>query len=239
MKGLFSAASLRRFARDSEGATMIEFGLVFPMMLLITMGIMETSLYMAGVSTLEGGLREASRYGITSQSPTEAAPPDLSKVPVPFKKDPKDYRMQQIGLILRRHTLNLINLDDADVSTKTYDNFALKDGEPFTDLNNNGKYDGPGTPGVPAAGEPYQDIACPAGNGVWDGPKSTGNGVGSPGAIVVYTITYNWRFFTPLIGKILGRPDPDPKNAGQYILPLSVTMVVKNEPTLSGSTFAC
>lgn len=215
---------------------MIEFGLVFPMMLLITMGIMETSLYMAGLATFEGGLREASRYGITSQSPTEAAKPDLSKVPVPFKKDPKDYRMQQIGLILRQHTLNLINLDDADVSTKTYDSFSLKDGEPFTDLNGNGKYDGPGTPGVPPDGEPYQNIACPL-NEVRDGPKSTGDSVGTPGAIVVYTITYNWRFFTPLIGKILGRPDP--KDASKYILPLSVTMVVKNEPTLSGSTFAC
>jgi Flp pilus assembly pilin Flp len=238
MKGHFSAARLRQFARDGEGATMIEFALVFPMMLLITMGIMEVSLYMAGLSTLEGGLREASRYGITSQTPTAAAKPDLSKVPVPFKTDPDDYRTQQIGLILRQHTLNLINLDDATVSTKTYDNFMLaKDGEPFNDLNGNGIYDGPGTPGVPAAGEPFQDIACPVGNGVWDGPKSTGTGVGAAGAIVVYTITYNWRFFTPLIGKILGKPDPN--NAGKYILPLSVTMVVKNEPSLSGSTFAC
>jgi Flp pilus assembly protein TadG len=229
MKGHFSAASLRRFARDSEGATMIEFGLVFPMMLLITMGIMEISLYMAGLSTLEGGLREASRYGITSQSPTAATKPDLSKVPVPFKTDPNDYRTQQIGLILRQHTLNLINLDTATVSTKTYDNFMLaKDGEPFTDNNGNGIWD---------PGESWQDIACPVGNGVWDGPKSTGNGVGAAGAIVVYTITYNWRFFTPLIGKILGKPDPN--NVGAYILPLSVTMVVKNEPTLSGSTFKC
>ncbi|MDQ7249903.1 TadE/TadG family type IV pilus assembly protein [Dongia sedimenti] len=226
MKGQFSA-KFRRFGRSGDGAAIIEFALVFPLMLLFTFGIMEVSLYMASLVTLEGGLKEASRYGmITSQTPGAV---DLSKVPVPFKKDPSDLRMATIGLILNRHTLDLINLDKADVKTETFTNFMLtKDGEPYSDKNGNGQWD---------PGEPWQDIACPIGNGIWDGPKSTGSTVGAAGAIVVYTINYSWQVMTPMVGQFLGKPDPN--NAGRYIIPMSATIVVKNEPALSGSTFAC
>ncbi len=60
MTGQFSAR-LRRFARNSEGATIIEFALIFPIVLMVTFGIMEVSLCMASLVTLEGGLKEASR----------------------------------------------------------------------------------------------------------------------------------------------------------------------------------
>jgi Flp pilus assembly pilin Flp len=226
MTGQFSA-KLRRFARNSEGATIIEFALIFPIVLLFTFGTMEISLYMASLVTLEGGLKEASRYGqITSQAPGAV---DLTQVPVPFKTNPADLRMATIGLILNRYTLDLINLDNATVTTQTFDNFMLaKDGEPYSDLNGNGQWD---------PGEPWQDIACPIGNGVRDGPKSTGNSIGGAGAIVVYTITYSWRIMTPIVGQYLGKPDPNAP--GRFIIPMSATIVVKNEPAVSGSTFAC
>ena len=65
MKGHFSRARLlskarmRRFARKGrvagfarggEGATMIEFALIFPIVLMITFGIMEISLCMASLA---------------------------------------------------------------------------------------------------------------------------------------------------------------------------------------------
>jgi Flp pilus assembly protein TadG len=220
MKGQLSAARLRRFARDSEGATMIEFAFIFPIVLMITFGIMEISLCMASLVTLEGGLKEASRYGITSQS---TAPPDSSKVPNAFKVG-NDNRLMSIGYILNENTLDLIDLNQATITTNVYSSFsAIKDGEPFTDANANGIYD---------AGESYFDANC---NGTRDSAGASGTGVGASGNIVVYTVNYNWRILTPIIGQWLGRPDPN--NAGKYIIPMSASIVVKNEPNLSGSTF--
>jgi Flp pilus assembly protein TadG len=230
MKGHLSAASrLRRFVRQSEGATIIEFALIFPIVLMITFGIMEISLCMASLVTLEGGLKEASRYGITSQS---TAPPDITKVPTAFKVG-NDNRLMTIGYILNINTLDLIDLNTATITTAVYSSFsAVKDGEPFTDLNSNGTYDGPGSPGVPAAGEPYSDMNC---NGSRDGAGASGAGVGAAGNIVVYTVNYNWKILTPIIGQWLGKPDP--QNAGRYMIPMGASIVVKNEPQLSGSTF--
>ena len=229
MKGHLSAARLRRFARQSEGATIIEFALVFPIVLMITFGIMEIGLCMASLVTLEGGLKEASRYGITSQS---TAPPNMSLVPTAFKVG-NDNRLMTIGYILNVNTLDLIDLNTATINTAVYSSFsAVKDGEPFTDLNGNGVYDGPGSPGVPAAGEPYSDMNC---NGSRDGAGASSNGVGAAGNIVVYTVNYNWKILTPIIGQWLGKPDP--QNAGRYMIPMGASIVVKNEPQLSGSTF--
>jgi len=229
MKGHLSAARLRRFARQSEGATIIEFALVFPIVLMITFGIMEIGLCMASLVTLEGGLKEASRYGITSQS---TAPPNMSLVPTAFKVG-NDNRLMTIGYILNVNTLDLIDLNTATINTAVYSSFsAVKDGEPFTDLNGNGVYDGPGSPGVPPAGEPYSDMNC---NGTRNGPGASGAGVGAAGNIVVYTVNYNWKILTPIIGQWLGKPDP--QNAGRYMIPMGASIVVKNEPQLSGSTF--
>lgn len=206
---------------------MIEFALIFPIMLLITFGIIELSLYMFSLVTLEAGLKQASRYGITSQADTLTAE-QLLKVPTKFQVG-NDPRTMMIGYILNDYTFDLINLDDADISTKTYGSFILiRDGEPYTDNNGNGQYD---------VGEPFQDIACPH-NGVRDGPgTSSGESVGASGAIVVYTVTYNWKVMTPFVGEFLGSPDPDVP--GGYIMPMRASMVAKNEPNLSGSTFGC
>jgi Flp pilus assembly protein TadG len=220
MKGHFSRARLRRFARSGQGATMIEFALIFPIVLMITFGIMEISLCMASLVTLEGGLKEASRYGITSQSD---APPDASKVPTAFKVG-NDNRLMTIGYILNQNTLDLINLDDATIATNVYGSFsAVKDGEPYTDTNANGSYD---------TGEPYSDMNC---NGSRDGAGAASAGIGAAGNIVVYTVNYNWKILTPIIGQWLGKPDPG--SPGRYMIPMSASIVVKNEPNLSGSTF--
>jgi len=224
--------SLRRFARNSEGATIIEFAFIFPIVLMFTFGTMEISLYMASLVTLEGGLKEASRYGITSQNPGALTAAQLALVPTAFKAN-NDPREEMIGLVLNTYTLNLIDLDNATVTTQVFDSFSVvKDGEPYTDLNLNGQYDGPGSPGVPAAGEPYSDMNC---NGVRNGPGASGTGAGAAGSIVVYTIAYNWKVLTPFVGQYLGKTDPN--NAGRFIIPMKASIVVKNEPQLSGSSF--
>src|SRR5688572_18681227 len=107
------SATLRRFARRNEGATMIEFALVFPVVLMITFGIMEVSLCMASLVTLEGGLKEASRYGITSQNPSAAQLAAIAdQIPPKFAGEPA--RKQMIVAIINRHALDLIDLNDSE-----------------------------------------------------------------------------------------------------------------------------
>src|SRR3954468_24413677 len=118
MTGHF-AAKLRRFGREAKGATMIEFALVFPVVLMMSFGIMEISLCMASLVTLEGGLKEASRYAITSQS---TAPPDANLVPTAFKVG-NDNRLMTIGYILNQHTLDLIDLNQATITTAVFGSF--------------------------------------------------------------------------------------------------------------------
>ena len=212
---------------------MIEFALIFPIVLMITFGVMEISLCMASLVTLEGGLKESSRYGITSQS-TALTPAQEALVPNAFKVG-NDNRLKTIGYILNQATLDLIDLNTATITTSVYSSFsAVKDGEPFTDQNANGVYNGPGTAGLPnpAQGEPYSDMNC---NGVRDGAGAASAGIGAAGNIVVYTVAYNWRILTPIIGQWLGKPDP--QNAGRYIISMSSSIVVKNEPNLSGTTY--
>jgi hypothetical protein len=141
--------------------------------------------------------------------------------------------------ILNVNTLNLIDLNTADLKTQTFDSFSqIQTGEPYDDINHNGQYDGPGSGVNPPDGEPYSDTNC---NKTRDGPgaKSGGSGAaadaGASGAIVVYTVTYNWRVITPIVGKFLGIPDPS--RPGRYMIPMMARMVVKNEPNISGSSF--
>ena len=55
------------------------------------------------------------------------------------------------------------------------------------------------------------------------------------GDVVAFTVNYHWKILTPIVGQWLGEPDPD--NQGGYRIPMSASIVVKNEPNLSGSSF--
>lgn len=53
------------------------------------------------------------------------------------------------------------------------------------------------------------------------------SGMGTPDQIVVYTVSYPWKFFTPMMGAILGSWNA---NANAWIATLSSQIVVRNEP---------
>lgn len=52
-------------------------------------------------------------------------------------------------------------------------------------------------------------------------------GYGSEKQIMVYTISYPWKLFTPMLGQIIGTWD---SNASEWIMNLSTQIVVRNEP---------
>jgi Flp pilus assembly protein TadG len=52
------------------------------------------------------------------------------------------------------------------------------------------------------------------------------NGMGKASQIVVYTVTYPWQMFTPMIGMVMGTQDAN----GNWVINLTSRIVVRNEP---------
>jgi len=210
MKRILSISRLvlggRRF--DDRGVAIVEFALVMPILLLMTFGAIEIGMIMAVQSTLEGGLKEASRYGITGQTPSDAT------------------RIEKIRAILEDHTIDLVDMSEATFSVKTYPSFSgVGQPEPFVDSAegdpedpnpcHNGQYDPPSTGCV----ETFTDVD---GDGSWD-PDIGKDGAGMGGEVVSYTVQVPWHVMTPFVGPLI---------APHGTVPLRATIVVRNEPNL-------
>lgn len=183
--------SFRRFLGCRSGSSALEFALAIPVFILMVAGVIEISMVTFVSILAEGGLREASRYGITGQAPTATS------------------REAQIVQIVQDHTHNLITVSSDNVTFKTYGDYGhIGSAEPFEDANGNGEWD---------EGETYTDWN---GNGSWDEDSGTA-GSGGAGDIVVYEVTYQWAFITPLF-KVFGGDDG--------ALDLTASITVRNEP---------
>ncbi len=179
-----------------------------PILLLMTFGAIEIGLIMATLTTLEGGLREASRYGITGLSPTDST------------------RAEKIRAILKDHTIGIVDFSEATFTVKTYPSFSgVGQPEPFVDSAagteedpnpcHNDKYDDPSTGCV----ETFTDLD---GDGVWDEDIGK-DGAGMGGEVVAYEVKVPWHVITPFVGPLMA-PDG--------VIPLRATIVVRNEPNL-------
>ena len=177
-----------RLHREEDGSEAIEFVLIFPGFLLILVGALEFAVVTFVGSILESAMAEASRFGITGSTP------------------PGMTREQQVKDIVKEKTYGLIDMDKADFKTLVYPTFAdIGQAEPYTDTNGNGQYD---------VGEPYNDVN---GNGQWDADMGVA-GLGGPGDIVLYKISYTWGMLTPVLKPIVGS------------IKQSASIAVRNEP---------
>jgi hypothetical protein len=177
-----------RLRREEDGSEAIEFVFIFPGFLLILVGALEFAMVMFVGSILESAMAEASRFGITGSTP------------------PGVTREDQVKAIVREKTYGLIDMDKADFETLVYPTFAdIGQAEPYTDTNGNGSYD---------LGEPYNDVN---GNGQWDADMGVA-GLGGPGDIVLYRISYSWGMLTPVLKPIVGS------------ITESASIAVRNEP---------
>jgi Flp pilus assembly protein TadG len=176
-------------ALGERGTAMMEFAFLAPIFLGMLGAIMEFSGIMFVQTLLEGAAREASRYGITG-----ATPPGVS-------------REDEIMNIIRKNTYGIIDVDNLNTETLVYKNFGdVGQPEPFTDSNSNGAYD---------AGEPFTDVN---GNGAWD-PDMGAAGLGGPGDVVVYRMSYDWHIMIPLFRPFFGDS-----------ITLQANIAVRNEP---------
>lgn len=187
---------VQRYRNCQDGATAVEFALISPVLFLLAMGIVESGLIMSAQNTLESATYVASRTGRTG-----------------FVETGKTQEETIMDTLRERASL-FMNTDHASidamaVTTRTYAGFDdINEPEPYVDANANGVRDD---------GENFTDIN---GNGVWDEDRA-GSGYGGSGEIVVYTVTYPWPLFTPLVSEFIGTDG---------IYTLSSRAVVKNEP---------
>jgi Flp pilus assembly pilin Flp len=100
----------------------------------------------------------------------------------------------------------MIDMSKLKITHKEYNDFkSLTSPDILVDLDADGDYDSPGE---------WTDVDG-------DGFKDGGNGIGTSGNIVIYTISYPWKLMTPLIGQFVGTDG---------IINLTAYSVVKNEP---------
>lgn len=116
---------------------------------------------------------------------------------------------QGITAMIAARAGGLLNPSQVTVTSGSYADYSQVGlPEPFVDTNGNDTWN---------SGESFTDMN---GNGVWDADRAVA-GYGGSGQVVVYTVSYPWQIFTPILGYMF------PNNGS---ITLSARAVVKNEP---------
>ncbi len=165
--------------REEDGATAVEFAICASTIIIIIMVILEIAMMMFANSLLEGGIREAARFGITGANPDD---PDIT-------------REERIADIINSHGIGLVRVAASDITTMVYPDFnSIGNPEPWDDENDNGEYDG---------GEPFTDMNC---NGSWDEDMGF-EGAGGSSEVVLYTVNHDWEMMTGFLNHAFGGDD--------------------------------
>lgn len=166
--------TFRRFARNRDGTTLLEFAFGAPILITVMLASMEFGTIMLTNTLMESSLREAARFGITGQQPNGVT------------------RLERIIEIIDERTLGLIDMTQAQVDVLVYPSFSdVGRGEDYVDGNANGTYD---------PGETFTDENA---NGQWDADIGAA-GSGQSGDIVVYRLQYDWHTMTPFAQHFVG-----------------------------------
>ena len=158
-----------RFLECRDAAALVEFSICALAVIMLLVGVIEFAMLNFSATLLEGGMREAARYGITGR--------DIDSTT----------RTARIVTIVNEHAGGLFQIDPGDVTTLVYPNFSdIGQSEPFTDVNGNGDFD---------PGEPFTDRNC---NGDWDVDMGVA-GLGAGGEVVLYTASRDIETITGLL----------------------------------------
>jgi Flp pilus assembly pilin Flp len=171
--------SVRACLKDRSGAAAVEFAAVAAVFITMVFGVFEYAFVMLSGGLLESAVLSASRFGITGAT-TEGIS-----------------RENLIRDIIEERTLGLIDMSQLTIDTKVYQSFdQIGMAEPFEDKNHDG---------VRQNGESFTDVN---GNGIWDSDMGLA-GLGGPGDIVLYSVTYQGTaltgFFKPILGDVTYR----------------------------------
>ena len=149
----------RNLRQNQVGAFVVEYALLAPLFLTLTLGSLEVGRILMVYSTLEGAITESTRISITGNIPD-----GYSTVDAYIKDHVKD-------------SLSDVGIDaGVTISMKVYDSFSdIGEQEPFTDENGDL---------VCNEGEFYTDVNA---NGAWDADMGA-NGAGGEENIMVMEI---------------------------------------------------
>lgn len=171
-----------RLRRDRRGATLVEFALVAPVMLLLMMGLGDLLYQEYAQSILTGAVQKAARDSGIEGGAANTATIDGTVIGL-------------IGAVIKNPANNCAaNPTSAAWCSvrKSYDSFSAVAPEPFVDTNGNGVRD---------AGECFTDEN---GNGAWDQDPGL-NGQGGASAVTLYKMTITYPRIFP-VAKMFGWP---------------------------------
>lgn len=165
----------RLLAQRQEGSAIVEYALVLPVFLTMTLGGFELGrIYMVNAS-LEGAVSEATRTAMTGNLP-----------------EGYDTRSDYIEHIVTSNLEDVNITTGVTVSMKVYSSFSdIGDPEPYVDQNGNGQYD---------IGECYSDINA---NVTWDSDMGSA-GAGGEENIMVMTVDVNLPYMTSYMVSMMG-----------------------------------
>ncbi|MBB3910892.1 TadE/TadG family type IV pilus assembly protein [Sphingomonas desiccabilis] len=164
----------RRLAHDRQGATIVEFALVAPVLAVLLMGAFDIGHGLYVNAALQGIVQKTARDSALEGGTSTATAAALDKQVA-----------DQVRVLARNAQVS--------ISRRFYRNYAAaaaKKAENFTDTNKNGTCD---------KGEPYEDANL---NGTWD-PDGGNAGQGGAKDATVYTATVSYTRlfpFWPLVG---------------------------------------
>jgi Flp pilus assembly protein TadG len=169
---------LARIRADESGLSLVEFGLLAPVMILMITGFLEIGYVAYARSTLESATLEAARFAMATDCPDER---------------------EETMRIMIADRMSIISSADGQGPNIVVKSYAGKFGdvgtpEPFTDnVTVNSKWD---------TGEPFTDVN---GNGKWDADMGKDGSLGAAGDVVTYETSYKVASLMPFLAKTMSR----------------------------------
>jgi Flp pilus assembly protein TadG len=186
--------------RHAEGSTIVEYAIIAPVLMLLILGIVEYNMVMYGMAVLDGAITIAAREGhtgyVNSTSSGTCPSPVVNGTLTP------QTQAQYINCLIGVHVGGLFDTSKLQISYVDTGSSAF-----------NAASDTPTFPSGPCTNNPA--LANPP-----TFPMCTESSQ-TAGDIVVYTVTYPWPIYTPIVQSFLG-------SHGTFTL--SASAVVKNEP---------
>ena len=127
---------LSALARDDRGATLVEFAMVAPMLVLAILGLMDMGYNYYIQAQLQGTVQKAARDATLEHALTSTAEIDASVAAAVHRLVP------QASLQFARSSYSsFADVAQAEDFSDLNDNGRCDDGEPFEDANGNGDWD--------------------------------------------------------------------------------------------------
>jgi hypothetical protein len=165
----------KNISSDQSGIAALEFALIAPVFFIMMMGIIEFSLIMFTLATMESATNITSRLGKTGYTALGST------------------REEQIVQNVKDKTAGLLDPNQIAIDSKSYSNFN-NIGQPEPCIS---------PPTTPCPGTPGVHFSDVNGNGTWDADMGKA-GLGGAGDVVVYTVSYPWTVQTPFVNQVIG-----------------------------------